>query len=125
MCILVSSRLTHKNNKKDAACRVRKMTTTTTKVEFQLNHNIENEDDFYICGSSISLGNWNIDNSLKLEKQTQNLSIISIELPCDTEFEYKYLLKSSNQWEKGSNRKRSIANDIVQVRISPFIELYH
>lgn len=66
-----------------------------------------------ICGSTLSLGEWNTNNSLPLKQLTPSLFEIQFKENINSVIEYKYIFIDENnniEWEKCNNHKIEVNN---------------
>ncbi|KXN88099.1 Glucoamylase [Leucoagaricus sp. SymC.cos] len=63
-------------------------------------------ENIYITGSIDALSNWSTDNALRLSSKNYPIWSIALNLPVNTQFEYKYIRKSNGAvtWESDPNR---------------------
>jgi protein-tyrosine phosphatase len=85
------------------------------KIYFKINYRTVPGENIYVLGNTPELGNWNIENGLKLHWQTEHdwSHMVKIEHKPDKLIEYKYVVfnnsKHQVKWEEGENRELELS----------------
>ncbi|KAH7888840.1 glycoside hydrolase family 13 protein [Phlebopus sp. FC_14] len=84
-----------------------KGTGFTVAVTFSDTATTANGENIFLAGSLAELGNWNTNNSIAMSPTNYPVWEVTVELPVNTAFEYKFIRKETDGsviWESDANR---------------------
>ncbi|KAL5532385.1 hypothetical protein ACEPAF_5955 [Sanghuangporus sanghuang] len=87
-----------------------KTTPTTVAVTFQEMATTVFGENIFLVGSISELANWDTDNAIALSAATYPIWAVTVSLPVNTNFEYKFIRKETDGsivWESDPNRSAS------------------